>query len=694
MQTVSSTYKRLFRQQHHITEVRATIGDSDYGMDRIYNAKHRLNLFSGSVPEIGNCCAATLELGIIPDGMGQRMAEITLATQLVSPDGTERSEWLPAGTFYADSKSKSDDGEHLQLSAFDAMMKADQPYLENSQISTWPAEDENDVVADIASLMGVVVDSRTVLAGYSVPLPDQDWTAREVLGWIGAANGGNWIITPANELLLVKLEGITSLLGPDRTKALLLGDSLIVLSTTIKYEDTRDLLGKDDTAAIKFGNDFVVMNGRTQDGYYGYNDGQDISKNARNLQNLGMLPPFSGVKLWYSRETTYEDIEVEHGGETTTEKVEVENAYMAGDDSGRVLEADCPWATQEMADAILQQIEGFCWQGAVVEGAEITPAAELGDTVICNGVAFPLASMDITYNGSYAPTISSPADEEVDEEYPYETETERKLNRKVSIGENYYGFKVTRESGIEVSNIVDGVATTRMILNSNEQKFFDADGNLALYFDPVAGKYKFRGDVIIGPGYHLQSSAVAIFPLEATEEQMDAEAVPEGLNIYGLSDNQLFNFLRIYQLNEYTHFASPDGGYAMWDFGRTDYMNIVGFYGTTKYFGPKTNDDEVATVGYVKSLTVHPIIITQPQDITATAGSSATASIVAARATGYQWYYRAAGATTWNASTAASGKTANYTFTANASYNGRQIYCEVKNQYGSTYSDVITLTVV
>ena len=132
----------------------------------------------------------------------------------------------------------------------------------------------------------------------------------------------------------------------------------------------------------------------------------------------------------------------------------------------------------------------------------------------------------------------------------------------------------------------------------------------------------------------------------------------------------------------------------MWDFGRTDYMNIVGFYGTTKYFGPKTNDDEVATVGYVKSLTVHPIIITQPQDITATAGSSATASIVAARATGYQWYYRAAGATTWNASTAASGKTANYTFTANASYNGRQIYCEVKNQYGSTYSDVITLTVV
>ena len=53
--------------------------------------------------------------------------------------------------------------------------------------------------------MGVELDSRTALNGsYQVEYPN-DYTMREVLGYIGAVNGGNWNITETGKLRLVRL---------------------------------------------------------------------------------------------------------------------------------------------------------------------------------------------------------------------------------------------------------------------------------------------------------------------------------------------------------------------------------------------------------------------------------------------------------------------------------------------------------
>ena len=500
MQTVSNTWKRIFSQPGHITEVRAVIAGQTYGMDKIYSATQTRGMFSKNNPMIGCCCASTLEIKLIPQGKIPRMAAIGLSTRLKSADGSETSEWIPAGTYFIDTRKKEYNGEKITFTAYDSMLKADQPYLQNSEIDEWPC-DENDVVDEIATLMGVSVDERTVLAGYDVDYPAQDWTMREVLGWIAAANCGNWIITPQNELYLVPLNTDTSYLGSDSNTAILFGDSLIILSTGYDYDKARDVLGSSDTTGILFGNSLLVANpvGGGSAEYLG-GDGQNIRRNARGLHNLGLLQAFTGVKLWYDRENSYVDQTEEVEGETTTEKVEVENAYTAGTEDGRVLEADCPWATQAMCNAILTKIEGYCYQGAVVDYAEITPAAELGDTVVCDGVTFSLAQASVTFDGAYAPTISAPADEEVDYEYRYESETQRQLNRKATLGENYYGFKVTRENGIEVVNIVDGVETTRMILNSSVQAFYNANGDEALYFDAEAGQYRFVGDVTVLSG--------------------------------------------------------------------------------------------------------------------------------------------------------------------------------------------------
>lgn len=617
MQTVSSAWKQIFAEPGHLTEVRAVIGGVTYNIDKIFSITQTRNIFSSNNPMIGCCCSSVLDIEIIPTSPVPRMAPIVVTTRLKSADGTQYSEWIDAGTYYVDTRSKERDGLTMHFTAYDSMLKADQPYLQNSAIDEWPC-DETDVVDEIAALMGVTVDERTVLAGYDVDYPAQDWTMREVLGWIAAANCGNWIITPQNELYLVPLNTDTSYLGASSSSAILFGDSLIILSTGYDYDKARDVLAENDTTGILFGDSLIVANpvGGGSAEYLG-GAGQNIRRNARGMHNLGILQAFTGVKLWYDRENSYVDQTEEVEGETTTEKVEVENAYFAGDDSGRVLEADCPWATQEMCNAILTKIEGYCYQGAVVDYAEITPAAELGDTVVCDGVSFNLAHSSVTFDGAYAPTISAPADEEVDYEYRYQSEMERQLNRKVTLGESYYGFKTSRENGIEVVNIVDGVETTRMILNSSVQAFYNADGEAALYFDAVAGKYKFKGDVTITDGSLVLSSAFAIFPSDITEAEIEAITVPDGFNLYHrYQDDSIGNVFRLFVSSDPGNpivFTSNSANEAELDFMSTRvggdfyvldnvYLATRGGYAYYQNGAYSGSDAEIATVGKVKDL--------------------------------------------------------------------------------------------
>ena len=617
MQAVSSLWKQIFAEPGHLTEVRAVIGGVTYNIDKIFSITQTRNIFSSNNPMIGCCCSSVLDIEIIPTSPVPRMAPIVVTTRLKSADGTQHSEWIDAGTYYVDTRSKERDGLTMHFTAYDSMLKADQPYLPNSEIDEWPA-DENDVVDEIAALMGVTVDERTVLAGYDVDYPAQDWTMREVLGWIAAANCGNWIITPQNELYLVPLNTDTSYLGASSSSAILFGDSLIILSTGYDYDKARDVLGSNDSTGILFGNSLLVANpvGGGSAEYLG-GAGQNIRRNARGMHNLGILQAFTGVKLWYDRENSYVDQTEEAEGETTTEKVEVENAYTAGTEDGRVLEADCPWATQEMCNAILTKIEGYCYQGAVVDYAEITPAAELGDTVVCDGVSFNLAHSSVTFDGAYAPTISAPADEEVDYEYRYQSETERQLNRKVTLGESYYGFKTSRENGIEVVNIVDGVETTRMILNSSVQAFYNADGEAALYFDAVAGKYKFKGDVTITDGSLVLSSAFAIFPSDITEAEIEAITVPDGFNLYHrYQDDSIGNVFRLFVSSDPGNpivFTSNSANEAELDFMSTRvggdfyvldnvYLATRGGYAYYQNGAYSGSDAEIATVGKVKDL--------------------------------------------------------------------------------------------
>lgn len=197
-----------------------------------------------------------------------------------------------------------------------------------------------------------------------------------------------------------------------------------------------------------------------------------LGYNAEKLETAPAFLPYSKVIAWYDDE----------------------NAFTAGDDSGRTLQVDLPFATQEIVDKMLERIRGYTYQPWAGSGAILDPAAELGDGVTVNGVYSVLASMETDFNALMVSYVAAPADDEVDHEYPYLTPTNRALRRKVTLGANYYGTRITRKNGLEiVKTAADGTEKSRVILNADLLAFYNDDGEEALYFDAEAGKFKFRG---------------------------------------------------------------------------------------------------------------------------------------------------------------------------------------------------------
>lgn len=204
-----------------------------------------------------------------------------------------------------------------------------------------------------------------------------------------------------------------------------------------------------------------------------------LGYNAERLETAPAFAPYSKVIAWYDDE----------------------NAFVAGDDSGRVLEVDLPFATQEIVDGMLERIRGYVYQPWAGTRAILDPAAELGDGVTINGVYSVLASTETTFDGLMLSDAAAPSDEEVDHEYHYVSPTRKALQRKVTLGANYHGASITRANGIEVTQYeADGTPKSRAKLNGDVFAMYDDSGTARLYFNPETGRYKFAGDLDISGG--------------------------------------------------------------------------------------------------------------------------------------------------------------------------------------------------
>ena len=105
---------------------------------------------------------------------------------------------------------------------------------------------------------------------------------------------------------------------------------------------------------------------------------------------------------------------------------------VSGSDTGRTLTALQPDGTNAMAAAILAKVSGYKHIGYEGRKALLDPAVELGDAVTVDGLYVPLIALDMTFDSLLAPDISAPDADEIDDEYPYKSPTQRQIERNMA----------------------------------------------------------------------------------------------------------------------------------------------------------------------------------------------------------------------------------------------------------------------
>lgn len=140
-----------------------------------------------------------------------------------------------------------------------------------------------------------------------------------------------------------------------------------------------------------------------------------VGRKAASFQNGGETDAVSGVALI----------------------VDEEHEYRAGDDQGYVLELECPYGTQAMAEAIWESVRGKSYTAFEARNAVLPASAELGDGVTVRGVYAPLVSRRMSFGQTPTADISAPGDGQVSHEYGYSDPVQRQVDRKLAQSRSY-----------------------------------------------------------------------------------------------------------------------------------------------------------------------------------------------------------------------------------------------------------------
>lgn len=342
---------------------------------------------------VGNCVAASMQVSVMTEDTIPDSAEVVIRSRLTK-DMVTYTEWKDMGTFYID-KRKKDQGL-VSLQCYDAMLKANQIYTDDTADDDrigWP-KSMKACVEEIAYRLGIQIDSRTVIKTtdpYQVDYPAKK-TMMDVLGWIGAVHGGNWIITPENKLRLVPLVA-----PPAETWDII--------------DEYYNRIYTDD------GHKLVWQHSET---------GQTISNRAGG--------DFCYVPVVVGKITTGKTLTVSRVTVARDENL----GYTGGDDSGFELSIeDNPCASQAVCDDLLEELSGMIYAPYTVEQACYDPAAELGDWLIVGDqVRSVLYAETVRLDVVMRSNLEAPGKDELDSEYPYLSSIE-KLNKNAERLEKY-----------------------------------------------------------------------------------------------------------------------------------------------------------------------------------------------------------------------------------------------------------------
>lgn len=466
---------------------------------------------------VGNCISATLKVSILTDDVIDTTAPVKIKARLT--DGNISSEWLEFGTFYVDLPDTSYEGL-LTLSCYDSMLKTSQSYVDDSDSEDeWPKSMKT-CVEEIAYRIGVGIDPRTRInmgVDYLVPYPSGR-TMQQVLGFIGAVHGGNWIITEENLLRLIPV--ITS---PDDTFNIIDQDYETIM-TDDGYRLAYRLTGKERTetqpSAPGSVLDSIIPVSRhitdelynpivTSDGYY-LVYGLDGSADAVG----GLI----NVPIVVGNITTGKTLVVSK----VTMSDENSNTYSYGDDSGYEMSITSnPYASNGACKALYETVNGLVYQPYTATSACYDPATELGDWVkigdkVCSVIYTMTLSLDIDYRSD----ISAPNNNELSRQYPFLTEVDKLQSKDLlNADTDYAGVTLNTQDGLTVKK--SGTSATRSVTSLvkaevalNERNIslqgINAEGDMedCIFYDDDIGAYHIASSVQID-GIQDQSDAIA-----------------------------------------------------------------------------------------------------------------------------------------------------------------------------------------
>ena len=151
---------------------------------------------------------------------------------------------------------------------------------------------------------------------------------------------------------------------------------------------------------------------------------------------------------------------------------------VAGNDSGKTLTAQNPDGTNEMAQAILAKVSGYTHIGYEGQNAMLDPAAEIGDAVTVSGHYVPIVSTDSTVDSLLAVNISAPDADEIDDEYPYKSKTQRQIERNMAVTRSLI-TKSAEEINLEIQGVDGRVSALQLTVQGLESQVSDAQGNIS-----------------------------------------------------------------------------------------------------------------------------------------------------------------------------------------------------------------------
>lgn len=415
-------------------------------------------------PCIGRCCTASLTLAIRPhtNHTIPKAASVQAFCRLKKRGGDTATAWVPLGKYWISRRSAS--GELVTLTCYDGMMLAGRTYRDKTAFTVWPVA-MTDVFSEIATLMGVEVDSRTVIKtgdSYRVDYPNEDVLMSEILSMIAAAHGGSFVMTDEGKLRFVPYPYTATpvqMLGTTymQYKPLSTGVKTVSRITLTDSADNQFSYGDDSGIELAAGCEYATQEMVERIGVgYSIKSGTLFIPSGKLANGLLTLPDASALQA---------------------------GQIVLAAQSGLIGRSFTPYE---------------------LSGAYLDPLLEVGDTfsIAWKGAMVSLiaGSIKIRCNPSFVCDLQNGVQDDDEDEVPYVSAAELQAKRYVSTGKVYYGNRINRKEGFVSELLKDGTPTARLIANASTfsmQRYHNGAWQDCIYFDAIEQKYHLTGDVTV-----------------------------------------------------------------------------------------------------------------------------------------------------------------------------------------------------